>query len=87
MYTGKVVGCVVASHKYESLEGIKLMVVDVIDKGKKVKTIIAADATRQAGQGDFVYLIGSTEASLLFRTPMVPVDASITGFIDTYNEN
>ncbi len=86
MYTGKVVGQVVASHKYETLEGIKLLVVDVIEHEKPVKRIVAADATRQAGQGDFVYLIGSKEASLLFRKDLVPVDAAIAGFIDTYNE-
>jgi len=86
MYTGKVVGTVVASHKYESLEGIKLLVVDVIEGGKPVKKIVAADATRQAGYGDFVYLIGSKEAALIFRKGLVPVDAAIAGFIDTYNE-
>ncbi|MEA4938327.1 MAG: EutN/CcmL family microcompartment protein [Christensenella sp.] len=85
MYTGTVIGTVVATKKYETLSGIKLLVVETIENGKPAKVIVAADATRQAGFGDFVYLIGSKEASLLFRQKMVPVDAAIAGFIDTYD--
>lgn len=85
MYTGTVIGTVVATKKYETLSGIKLLVVETIENGKPSKVIIAADATRQAGFGDFVYLIGSKEASLLFRQKLVPVDAAIAGFIDTYD--
>ena len=85
MYTGTVIGTVVATKKYETLSGIKLLVVETIENGKPTKVIVAADATRQAGFGDFVYLIGSKEASLLFRQKLVPVDAAIAGFIDTYD--
>ena len=85
MYTGRVIGTVVATKKYETLTGIKLLVVETIENGKPAKTIVAADATRQAGFGDHVYLIGSKEASLLFRQKLVPVDAAIAGFIDEYN--
>ena len=35
-----------------------------------------------AGPNDLVYLIGSKEASLMFRKKLVPVDAAIAGFID-----
>ena len=86
MYTGKVIGNVVSTVKSEGLNGIKLLVVQVIEDGKETRKIIAGDATRQAGVGDFVYLIGSKEAWLSFRTPFVPCDAAISGFIDTYNE-
>ncbi|MPN14695.1 hypothetical protein SDC9_162022 [bioreactor metagenome] len=85
MYTGTVIGTVVATKKYETLSGIKLLVVETIENGKPAKVIVAADATRQAGFGDFVYLIGSKEASLLFRQKLLPVDAAIAGFIDTYD--
>ena len=85
MYTGTVVGTVVATKKYESLAGIKLLVVETIENGKLAKVIVAADATRQAGYGDFVYLIGSKEAALLFRQKHTPVDAAIAGFIDRYD--
>lgn len=89
MYTGKVVGSVVCTQKDTALVGIPLKLVDVIENGVVTKTIVASDATRQAGNGDFVYLIGSKEAGMPFLvdTKLNPVDASIMGFIDTYNEN
>lgn len=87
MYTGKVVGSVVSTVKDEGLKGIKLLLVQTVENGKPGKTIVAADQTRQAGGGDYVYLIGSKEASLIFRKGLVPADAAIVGFIDEYNEN
>lgn len=89
MYTGKVVGSVVCTQKDPALVGIKLKLVDVIENGVVTKTIVASDATRQAGNGDFVYLIGSKEAGMPFldQHELNPVDASIMGFIDEYNEN
>jgi ethanolamine utilization protein EutN len=87
MYTGKVVGSVVSTVKDGGLIGIKLLLVETIENGKPGKTIVAADQTRQAGNDDYVYLIGSKEASLIFRNGLVPADATIVGFIDEYNEN
>ena len=85
MYIGEVVGCVVATVKEPNLENIPLLVVQLIEKGVKSKMIVASDSTRQAGRGDFVYLIGSKEAGRVFRAKRTPVDASIVGFIDSYN--
>jgi microcompartment protein CcmK/EutM len=87
MYTGRVVGSVVSTVKDEGLLGIKLLLVQTIENGKPGKIIVAADSTSQAGEGDFVYLIGSKEASLIFRKGLVPADAAIVGFIDEYNES
>ncbi len=87
MYTGKVVGSVVSTVKDAKLQGIKLLVVQMMENGKPTKLIVAADQTRQAGADDFVYLIGSKEASLIFRDGLVPADAAIVGFIDSYNES
>ena len=85
MYTGEVVGMVVSTVKEPGLENIPLLVVRKIDNGKKGGMIVAADATRQAGPGDFVYLIGSKEAARMFRNRLTPADAAIVGFIDSYN--
>ena len=85
MYIGEVVGCVVATVKESGLDNIPLLVVQLIEKGKKTKMIVAADSTRQAGRGDFVYLIGSKEAGRIFRTKRTAADAAIVGFIDSYN--
>lgn len=89
MYTGKVVGSVVCTQKDPALVGIALKLVEVIENGKAVKTIVASDATRQAGDGDMVYLIGSKEAGMPFldQNKLNPTDASIMGFIDEFNEN
>ncbi len=86
MYTGKVVGSVVSSVKNERLTGIKLLLVQMIENGKPAEMVVAADQTCQAGSNDWVYLIGSKEASLIFRMGSLPVDAAIVGFIDNYSE-
>ena len=85
MYTGEAVGTVVAPGKEPTLENIPLLVVQLMEKGKKTKMIVAADSTRQAGKGDFVYMIGSKEAGRMFRTKRTPADSAIVGFIDSYN--
>jgi len=86
MYTGEVSGRVVSTVKSSGLEGMPLLVVRLIENGVKKGFITAADVTRQAGPGDFVFMIGSREASRITRKPLVPVDVAIVGFIDTYNE-
>ena len=86
MYTGEVAGSVVATVKVPNLEGIPLLAVRVIENGEPKGVIVAADSTRQAGRGDFVYLIGSKEASRMFRNILPPADAAIVGFIDEYRE-
>ena len=86
MYTGIVVGKVVATVKEENLANIPLLVVRKIENGKKKELLVAADSTRMAGTGDFVYLIGSKEAARIFRKDLTPSDASIVGFIDSYSE-
>ena len=86
MYTGKVVGVVVATVKEPGLEGIPLLLVRKIENGREAGLEVAADATRLAGKGDFVYLIGKREASRVFPDSLVPADAAIVGFIDEYRE-
>lgn len=86
MYTGEVVGRVVATLKEPNLEGIPFLVVQLIENGKKTKMVVAADSTRQAGAGDLVYMIGSKEAARMFRKELTPVDVAIVGFIDSYHE-
>lgn len=86
MYTGVVAGSVVATVKDPTLEGIPLLVVRKIENGKEGDLVVAADQTRQAGIGDYIYMIGSKEAARIFRRGNMPVDVAIVGFIDTYNE-
>ena len=86
MYTGVVAGSVVATVQDSGPEGIPLLVVRKMENGREAGLIVAADQTRQAGMGDFVYMIGSKEAARIFRVKRIPVDVAIVGFIDTYHE-
>jgi len=86
MYTGKVVGSVVATVKDPNLQNIPLLAVRLIENGKEAGLVVVADSTGMAGVGDLVNLIGSKEAARMFRKKLTPVDIAIVGFIDDYNE-
>ena len=86
MYTGIVVGKVVSTVKEENLRNIPLLIVRKIEDGKKKGLVVAADSTRMAGEGDYVYMIGSKEAARMFRKEYTPADVAIVGFIDSYRE-
>jgi len=84
MKFGKVIGTLVATQKCQGLEGVKFLVVQLLDRELKPKgdPIIAADGTAQAGPGEFVFIIASREAALACPKPFVPVDHAIAGIID-----
>ncbi len=83
MYLGRVIGTCVAEEKVEGLEGLKLLVVQPLDKYRapKGRPQIAAD-TVQAGPDDFVYLAASREAAQALKIDFVPVDAAVVAIID-----
>lgn len=83
MYLGKVIGRVVATRKYQGLEGKKLLIVQPLNKeNEPVGMPIVAVDTVQAGAGELVYCVGSREAALALRPWFVPVDAAIVGIVD-----
>ena len=84
MKFGRVVGTVVATRKYQDLEGIKFLVVHVLDEDRQPtgEYEIAADATEQAGPGELVFMVASREGSQALPEWFVPVDLAITGIID-----
>ena len=84
MKFARVIGTVVASQKYDGLEGIKLLVVQPLDKhlADHGRPQVAADATAQAGPGSLVFIVGSREAAQALPEVFVPVDLSITGLVD-----
>ena len=84
MLLGKVIGTLVASVKYEGLEGVKFLVVQPLDKNKKPigDPLAAADATAMAGLGELIYYEGGREAAMALPTTFVPVDHSIIGIVD-----
>ena len=87
MYLGRVVGTCVAERKAEGLTGVKLLVVQPLDRQRKAKgrLQIACD-TVQAGPGDLVYLVGAREAAQAMEEAFVPVDAAIVGIIDALEQ-
>ncbi len=84
MQLARVMGTVVATTKYQGLEGIKFLIVQPLSKSqqKKGKPVVAADATAQAGPGELVFIVGSREAAQAMPIPFVPVDHAIVGIVD-----
>jgi ethanolamine utilization protein EutN len=85
MKFGQVIGTVVATRKYEDLDGIKFLVVQPLseDRSKpKGEPVIAADATAQAGPGMLVFMVASREGAQAMPVTFVPVDLAITGIVD-----
>ena len=84
MKFARVIGTVVATRKYEDLEGIKFLVVQLLDEDliPQGEPTVAADATAQAGPGELVFVVGSREAAQALPEVFVPVDLAITGIVD-----
>jgi ethanolamine utilization protein EutN len=84
MKFGRVIGTVVATRKYEDLEGIKFLVVQPLDENltPNGRAVIAADATAQAGPGELVFMVASREGAQALPEVFVPVDLAITGIVD-----
>ncbi len=88
MQLGRVIGTVVATVKYEGLEGIKLMIVQPLDRHQKPagRPVVAADAVHMAGPGELIYFVGSREAAQALAETFVPVDHAIVGIADAVEE-
>lgn len=87
MKFARVIGTLVATIKYEGLEGIKFLVVQELDRDLNPvgDPTIAADGIAQAGPGMLTYVIASREAALAMPVNFVPVDLAIVGIIDEVN--
>ena len=84
MRLGRVVGTVVASEKVAGLEGVKLLIVQPLDRSQEPvgSAVVAADGVAMAGPGELVYFVSSREASLALPEKFVPVDDAIVGLVD-----
>jgi microcompartment protein CcmK/EutM len=84
MVLAKVVGTVVATRKEGSLEGLKLLLVRVIDEeGKETgASIVAADAVG-AGPGEVVLIASGSSARQTTMTDKRPVDAVVMAIVDS----
>ncbi len=84
MYAGRIVGRVVATKKYPTLEGKKLLVVQpTTANGEDLGDLLIAVDTVGTGAGEWVYLVDSKDSGFAFQEALVPVDAAIVGIIDS----
>ena len=83
MQLARVRGQVVATVKVETLRGIKLLLVQLLDEYRRpVGPIqVAADVVGDAGPGDLVFVTTKKEAAIPLGD-LVPVDLGIVGFVD-----
>ena len=83
MNLGKVTGRVWATRKDESLEGQRMLFVQPQTfRGTPVGGRIVALDTMDAGVGDTVMYVSSTEATVPFKPQPTPTDATIVGIVD-----
>lgn len=84
MLLGRVHGTAVCTFKYPGTEGLKLLVVQPLNK--KLEAVgplqVAADVV-QAGIGDLCVMVRSREAALaLPDVKFVPIDLALVGIVD-----
>jgi microcompartment protein CcmK/EutM len=83
---GRVVGTVVATRKDEKLEGLTLLVVQVVDiKNSPAATYVVAVDSVGAGVGETVLYATGSSARQTAVTKDRPVDAVIMAIVDTWS--
>ncbi len=84
MLFGRVHGTAICTIKYPGTEGVKLLIVQPLDKNLEPigKLQVAADVV-QAGDGDLCVMVRSREAALAMKDiKFVPVDLALVGIVD-----
>ena len=86
MQLGKVVGNVVLTIKNDTLDGVKLLLVQPMSPAREPigRIIVAADSVG-AGVGEHVFFVRGKEASFPFYPTEVPADAGIVGIVDSWH--
>jgi ethanolamine utilization protein EutN len=86
MQLAKVIGDVVVTVKNESMQGMKLMLVQPLDPaGAPIgRALVAVDAVG-AGVGETVFFVRGKEAAIPFQPAEVPADAGIVGIVDYWH--
>jgi ethanolamine utilization protein EutN len=85
MKAAKVIGRVVCTRKYETLEGKRLLLLQPLTWEKELNgdPFVAVD-TCGAGFEEFVFYVASRDAAVAF-SDAPPVDAAVVGIMDGVN--
>jgi len=80
---GKIIGRVVSTRKLDSFEGVKLLLIQPLDRHRKPSgdVVVGMDVVR-AGEGDMVFYESSKEAGQALPNWFHPGDVAIMGIID-----
>ena len=83
MNVGRVIGSVWATRKDPGFEGQRMLFVQPMSfAGTELGSKIIALDTVDAGVGDTVLYVSSTEATIPFKPDLTPTDATIVGVLD-----
>jgi ethanolamine utilization protein EutN len=88
MHLARVRGTVVATEIASGLEGVRLLILQPLDRSLRPSgaPIVAADAVAMAAPDELVYYVASREAAVAMPDSFVPVDHAIIGIADEVNE-
>ncbi|HEX9492711.1 MAG TPA: EutN/CcmL family microcompartment protein [Thermoanaerobaculia bacterium] len=86
MQLARVVGTVVATHKEESIQGIKLLVVRPLDEEGRESgnALVSADAVG-AGPDEVVLIAAGSSARQTVVTDKRPIDSVILAIVDSWS--
>lgn len=86
MLFGRVHGTAVCTVKYPGTEGIKLLIVQPLNKHlEPIGALQVAADVVQAGMGELCVMVRSREAALAMpEIQFVPVDLALVGIVDEY---
>lgn len=83
MNLGRVTGRVWATRKDDRLEGQRMLFIQPSSfSGAELGGLIVALDTVDAGVGDTVLYVSSSEATIPFQPGLMPTDATIVGIVD-----
>ena len=84
MLFGRVRGSAICTLKYPGTEGLKLLIVQPLNKKlEPVGTLQVAADVVQAGPGDLCVMVRSREAALAMPdVKFVPIDLALVGIVD-----
>jgi ethanolamine utilization protein EutN len=86
MLFGRVHGTAVCTVKYPGTEGVKLLIVQPLNKHlEPIGALQVAADVVQAGMGDLCVMVRSREAALAMpEIQFVPVDLALVGIVDEH---